>query len=635
MSRNTPLQVLRQYWAYDDFRPGQDAIIDSVLQGRDTFALLPTGGGKSLCYQVPALCMEGVCLVISPLIALMQDQVNALQKRGIPAAMFYSDLSQPESDALAQDLAKGQVKILYLSPEKLEVLLHRTRFRQVNWSFLAVDEAHCISQWGHDFRPSYLRIRAFRELSKCPVLALTATATPEVQDEICERLELRNPFILKNSFRRNNISLHVLAEENKADKMTRILKKTKSSSLVYMRNRRHTVGASRILNQQGIRAGFYHAGLDPEARRTALERWLNDETPVMCCTNAFGMGVDKADVGLVLHLDMPDSLEEYFQEAGRAGRGGQRSFAVMLYHERDLMKISDKSATEYPPEEKLLKVYRHLLGMLPPGHNYSEIRPDLSELGRSCDLGPKETYSCIRCLEKAEAIQLESGYWERSILQIHEDPDALYLKMQELGLSRESEWIRMILRMYESVLDVPVKIHEGLLSQSLQILPEELQHLLFLLDQMQLAKYEPHPVTPLTIRIANAAQEKPDLSPVNELRARFQRRLEFMKKFVLTRECRQSFILRYFGEEPEGDCGICDHCLDKKQKAISADQSKKYQSMILDILQKEKEVSLRDMLSHFPGRHKQHIEQLILELVGEEKIFRKFDKLIALSRDRN
>jgi ATP-dependent DNA helicase RecQ len=631
MHPKLPIQVLKQYWGYSEFRSGQDAIIASILRAQDTFALLPTGGGKSLCYQVPALILEGVCLVVSPLIALMQDQVTALRKRGVPASMFYSGLNAVEQESLMHAVIQGEIKILYLSPEKLGSLLVHSWFRQVNWSFLAVDEAHCISQWGHDFRPAYLKIQAFRKISECPVIALTATATPEVQNEICEKLELRNPFIFKSSFVRKNISLSILEEENKADKMSRILKKLGVSSLVYMRNRSHTVSTARYLNQQGIHAGFYHAGLELQERKSALDRWLRDETPVMCCTNAFGMGVDKPDVNLVLHMDLPDSIEEYFQEVGRAGRGGQRSYGVLLYHERDLLKLSEKANSNYPSEEKLLKFYEELIRMLPADRKSFEITPDLIGLSSTCNLGIKEIYTCLRCLEKAGVIEIEHDALEPSLLHFHMAPDQLYQEMEARSLAKETEWIRTILRMYESILDVPVKIHEDLLSQLLGISSEELSEFLLILNRNQLIKYTPRSKATLIISIADPDIRIPDLSAIHELRSRFERRLEYMKDFVHTVDCRQSFVLRYFGENPEADCGICDHCLRKKQSSPDPQQKKKYERKILHLIEKHREILLREMLSQFPSHQKERIEEIILELIGEEKIIRKFDKLMAPS----
>src|SRR5688572_820662 len=357
--------ILKQYWRYDQFRPMQESIIESVLSGRDTLALLPTGGGKSICFQVPAMARDGLCLVISPLIALMKDQVENLRKKGITAFAIYSGLSRREVINILKLATNSNCRFLYVSPERLETNLFKEYLPALDISLLAVDEAHCISQWGYDFRPPYLRIAALREeLRNVPVLALTASATPAVQKDICEKLAFKNEQIFRRSFERPNLSYSVFTVDSKINKIVDILQKVPGSSIVYCKSRRRTKEISDLLNLQGIRADYYHAGLTQEQRSTKQEQWIKNDMRTIVCTNAFGMGIDKPDVRIVIHADVPDCLENYYQEAGRAGRDEKKSYAVLLHNEKELEELRALPDTRFPTLENIRLVYQALMNYL-------------------------------------------------------------------------------------------------------------------------------------------------------------------------------------------------------------------------------------------------------------------------------
>ncbi|HWC52926.1 MAG TPA: ATP-dependent DNA helicase RecQ, partial [Chitinophagaceae bacterium] len=371
-------EILKQYWGFDSFRPLQKEIIESILEGKDTLALMPTGGGKSLCYQIPALAKEGMCLVISPLIALMKDQVENIRKKGITAFAIYSGMSRKEIMNTLKVATNSNCKFLYVSPERLETALFKEYLPGMDINLIAVDEAHCISQWGYDFRPPYLRIAALREeLPDIPVLALTASATPEVQEDICEKLKFKNQNIFRQSFERPNLSYSVFEVDSKINKIIEILKKVPGSAIVYCKSRKRTKEISELLHLQNISSDYYHAGLAQEDRNRKQEEWIQNKTRVIVCTNAFGMGIDKPDVRTVIHADVPDCLENYYQEAGRAGRDGKKSFAVLLYDEKDLHELEELTTQRFPPLSEIRNVYQAV-------SNYLQIPSDSGQ-GESYD----------------------------------------------------------------------------------------------------------------------------------------------------------------------------------------------------------------------------------------------------------
>ena len=465
------VDILKQYWGYDSFRPLQDEIIESVLDGKDTLALMPTGGGKSICFQVPALCREGVCIVISPLIALMKDQVFQLQKRNIPAAAIYSGMRYKDIDRLLDNAVYGNIKLLYLSPERLVTELARERIKKMNVNLLAVDEAHCISQWGYDFRPPYLQIAEIREfIPDTPILAVTATATKEVVEDIQQKLEFKDGAVFQKSFERKNLAYVVLSEENKPQKALDILQKVKGSAVVYSRNRRGTKEVANYLRKNGINADFYHAGLSTALRTKKQEDWIQGKLKVMVSTNAFGMGIDKADVRSVVHMDLPDSLEAYFQEAGRAGRDGKKSFAVLLYNEADKKNLLWSYENSFPEIEEVKRVYAAL-------GSYLQLAIG-SGLGGSFDFEIErfvknfrfdllKTYSCLKILEQSGYIVLSDAVFIPSTIKIRVNKEVLYdyqLKNRSLDII-----IKTILRTYHGALSHHTKIDESQLARFLKI----------------------------------------------------------------------------------------------------------------------------------------------------------------------
>ena len=421
MNKASPNDILKQYWGFDSFRPLQEDIIQSVLDGKDTLALLPTGGGKSICFQVPALVKEGICIVISPLIALMKDQVYNLQKRGIAAVAIFSGMHYKDIDRILDNCIYGNTKLLYLSPERLTSDLVRERIKKMKVSLIAVDEAHCISQWGYDFRPPYLQIAEIREyLPKVPIMALTATATPEVVKDIQEKLEFKRGEVFQQSFLRENLAYVVLEEEGKMEKLFKVLTGVRGSGLVYVRNRRKTKEIAMFLKKYRITADYYHAGLTNEERSQKQEAWINDKIRIIVATNAFGMGIDKPDVRVVVHMDLPDSLEAYFQEAGRAGRDGQKSYAVLLYNQGDKLDLERRFELSFPPLKEVRLTYQALGSYLQlavgsgEGESYDF---DLVEFSRVYGFSTVKTFNCLKVLERAGWIALsESIYIIRQVI---------------------------------------------------------------------------------------------------------------------------------------------------------------------------------------------------------------------------
>ena len=402
-----PQSILKQYWGYDTFRPLQAEIIQSVLEGRDTLALLPTGGGKSLCFQVPTLMSEGICIVISPLIALMQDQVEQLKRRGISAVGIFSGMHKNQIDIALDNCIYGDIKFLYVSPERLQTKLFIERAKQMKINLLAIDEAHCISQWGYDFRPPYMKIAEFRALlPKVPMIALTATATEEVRADILNRLEMVNPQTFQQSFARANLSYSAFKEDDKERRLMKILQNVQGSGVVYVRNRRRTQEISDLLNKYNIQSTFYHAGLNAQERTKRQENWIKNRVRVIVATNAFGMGIDKPDVRTVVHLDLPDTLEAYYQEAGRAGRDGEKAYTVALYNQSDTENLEKNVLTSYPPLELVRRVYQSLGNLFQLAVGTGEFNSfdfDLLEFQNRFNLPPTDTYFALKILENQES----------------------------------------------------------------------------------------------------------------------------------------------------------------------------------------------------------------------------------------
>ena len=463
--------ILQKYWGYPDFRGIQQEIIESIGQGKDTLGLMPTGGGKSITFQVPALAMDGVCLVVTPLIALMKDQVQNLRKRGIMAAAIYSGMTRPEIVTTLENCIFGQTKLLYISPERLASELFQTKLRHIKVSFITVDEAHCISQWGYDFRPSYLNIADIKKLKpSAPILALTATATPAVIDDIQERLQFKEKNVFKMSFERKNLTYVVRPTIDKDAEMIHILESVKGSAIVYVRSRKRTKEISDLLEANGIPSTFYHAGLTHSTKDIRQQRWHNDETRVMVATNAFGMGIDKPDVRMVIHYDSPDSIEAYFQEAGRAGRNGKRAYAVLLYDKRDTQKLIKRIDTNFPPKDYIIKVYEDLAYyyQIAAGSGYGHtFSIEIEKFSHIFKHYPLQAHSALVILARAQYIEYETDPESRARLMFLLNRNELY-RLDDLT-KQEDALITALLRLYGSLFVDYTFIDLGLVADYSQI----------------------------------------------------------------------------------------------------------------------------------------------------------------------
>ncbi|MDR2281818.1 MAG: ATP-dependent DNA helicase, partial [Sphingobacterium sp.] len=547
------LSILKQYWGYDNFRPLQEDIIDSVLNGRDTLALMPTGGGKSICFQVPALLQEGICVVISPLIALMKDQVEQLRSRGIEAIAIYSGMGYREVDVALDNCIFGKTKFLYLAPERLYSDLVRERLRYMKVNLWAIDEAHCISQWGYDFRPSYLQIADLRELHpKVPFLALTATATPDVVVDIQEKLGFTMPNVLKRSFARINLGYMALEEENKMNRMLRIVKKVGGTGVVYVRNRRETQEVARFLLNHGVPADFYHAGIGMKERAIKQDAWFSNKTRVIVATNAFGMGIDKSDVRFVIHLDIPDSLEAYYQEAGRAGRDEKKAFPVLLYQRSDRDKLWTNVENSFPEITFIQQVYHYLA-------NYYQIAYgagkgsffdfDIVDFSKKYGLDLLQTLSALKFLERDGWLALSEAVYIPSRLKFEIDFQELY-KFQ-VQSAKYDPIIKAVLRTYGGVFDFYVPINEYEFAKKLKLPYEVIVELLQGLEKQQIASYLKSTDKPQLQFLQSRVDYKNLYIDSDFLRERRQIREQQVKAlyhYLDEKVCRSQALLSSFGE---------------------------------------------------------------------------------------
>jgi ATP-dependent DNA helicase RecQ len=567
--------LLKQYWGFNAFRPLQEDIIQSVLQGKDTLALLPTGGGKSICFQVPAMAKEGLCLVISPLIALMKDQVQNLSKKGIKAAAVYSGMPYRDVQTLLDNATNGAYKFLYLSPERLATDEFRLRLQHLHISLLVVDEAHCISQWGYDFRPPYLRIAEVREqLKNVPVVALTATATPKVVDDIQEKLLFRGRNVFRKSFVRGNLSYVVRQTINKEQTLLDILNKVKGTGVVYVRNRKKTKDCADFLNRHGIKADFYHAGLPPDVRTQKQDAWLQGKTRVICCTNAFGMGIDKPDVRLVVHLDLPDSPEAYFQEAGRAGRDEKKAYAVQLLEKSDVLALDQKLKDAFPESDFIKNVYDDLCKELRIAYHSGlneSFDFDLGSFSAARKYNPVQVLSALKILEQQKFIYLSEGVYQPSQIKAYASKDVLY-KFQVEHKALEP-LVKFILRTSEGVFEDYVSIDEQAVASRLKTTAAKVIEQLNTLDTYQIFKYRPRKNNPQIILLLGRVKREElrlDEKMIAERKADYQARLDAMRKYVTnTNTCRTRLLVQYFGETPPEDCGICDVCVARKKAGLT------------------------------------------------------------------
>jgi len=627
-----PLQVLKQYWGYDTFRPLQEDIIQSALDGKDTLALLPTGGGKSICFQVPALCREGLCLVVSPLIALMKDQVEQLKARKIPAEAIYSGMHYRDIDRILDNCIYGNTKFLYLSPERLSSELAQARIEQMKVNLIAVDEAHCISQWGYDFRPPYLEIANIRELlPKVTVLALTATATPKVVTDIQEKLLFPKKNVLQKSFERPNLSYSVLHEEGKSRKLVDILKRVSGTGIIYVRNRRQTKEIAHYLHKNGIRATFYHAGLSPEERSQRQEAWMQDKVRVVVSTNAFGMGIDKPDVRIVVHMELPDSLEAYFQEAGRAGRDGQKSYAVLLYNESDRLKLERQYELSYPPFEEIRRTYRALGSFFQlavgagEGQSYDF---DIVKFTNNFQLDLIRTYSSLKILEQSGWILLTDAVFIPSSLKIKVGKDALY--DYQLRNPKMDKLLKAILRTYQGAFNHHIRLRETQLARFLKMPPPALRAALNRLNQDNIIDYQPQKDSPQIIFLQERVNADNLAIDQQLYQFRKERQLKNIKSAIAyaeTARCRSQQLLAYFGEKEASPCGICDVCTGRTKAEVSTADFKKYKEKIEMVLKREN-LRLEEVVESFAPKRRAEVLKAIEYLIDEGYIDQAEQKLV-------
>lgn len=604
----TAVEILKKYWGFDSFRKQQEDIVQSAINGRDTFALLPTGGGKSICFQVPGIAREGICLVISPLIALMQDQVKNLKSKGLKAAAITSGMSRREIDIILDNAKFGGLDFLYVSPERLKTDIFLARFKQMQVSLIAIDEAHCISQWGHDFRPPYLEIYKLREIHpEVPMIAVTATATEEVRKDIIEQLQMRNINYFEGDFARDNISYEVYAVENKRNAILKACKRfSGSTGIVYCQTRRETKEIARLLIAHNLSAGVYHGGLPGEERKKKLDAWLNNHIRIIVATNAFGMGIDKPDVRFVLHYEIPNNLEAYFQEAGRSGRDGKASRNMAFYSQVDLVKLRQRIAQQFPPIDFIKTVYRalcnHFSIAIGSGMNES-YGLNIKELVKKYDFEPLPTYNALKILQLNGSILFNEAVFHPTKLKFIVSNKTLYnfqLKNEEYD-----PLISLISRSNPGIFSNYYEVNEAKIAQKLRKSTAQIHKELQYIEKQGLAdiswQSELPQVTLLHERLPDEYM-RIDQKVYQTRKDVALKKLESMLNFVQEPICRSILLLKYFGQEGK-PCGKCDICLAEEKSNYSAEE---LQGIIENLL-KEKAFTLEEFLAELKGVERHHL----------------------------
>jgi ATP-dependent DNA helicase RecQ len=616
-------EVLKQYWKYDSFRPQQEEIVHSVLSGHDTLALLPTGGGKSICFQVPTIVKEGLCLVISPLIALMKDQVYNLRKKGITAFAIYSGMSRKDVISTFKLAATGNCRFLYVSPERLETDLFKEYLPALHVTLIAVDEAHCISQWGYDFRPPYLRIAEIRnELPDVPVLALTASATPAIREDICLKLKMNSPRIFAQSFSRPNLSFSVHKTSSVYNKILDILHRLDGCSIIYCRNRRRTREISDLLNMHGIKSDYYHAGLSQEDRNAKQDSWMKNSIRVIVCTNAFGMGIDKPDVRLVIHAEVPDNLENYYQEAGRAGRDDKKSYAVLLFNGEMLEELESAHKQHFPSLDYIRKIYQGLANYLqvPLGTEQVGYLFDMVDFLKKFSFQSKPAQAALQVLQQEGFITLNDPVF---------NPATLYfIASKEQLVQFETEnptWeplIKILLRTYAGIFDQSVAIYEKMLATLLKWDLEQVLNGLYQLHKYQIVCYDPQKETP-QVYFNQPRRKSADIRIDEKMYAfrkgQYVKRVHGILEYVRTTGCRSIAIAEYFGEKGSEGCGICDNCVKKEKEKLSPSEFEFiYQKLKLGT--QSEPLTARALFNLFSDIHSDHLQKVIDFMQAENKL---------------
>ena len=620
-------QILKQYWGYDEFRPLQEDIILSVLEGRDTMALLPTGGGKSICFQVPALALGGLCIVVSPLIALMKDQVENLRKRHIKACAIFSGMTHERiSDTIDNCLFDKEMRFLYVSPERLKTDLFRINLQRMPVKMIAVDEAHCISQWGYDFRPPYLEIAEIRKyFPKVPILALTATATPEVVSDIQQKLKFPKENVFQKSFKRDNLTYYVIEEQDKQGRMLRIIDRYPGTGIVYVRNRRKTRETAEFLQRHGISADFYHAGLDGPTRDRKQQEWMDGKTRIIVSTNAFGMGIDKPDVRFVIHIDIPDTLEGYFQEAGRGGRDLKPSIAVMLYDESDVRELYRNFNTAFPPLEFIQQVYKDLCNQfrIAMGSGRDESYPlDIAEFALQHNYNPLEVYNAIRLIEKTGAIQYDEGSYTPAKMMFTATRTELEAFEKEPRYARAVPFIHLLLRSYSGLFSDYVIIDEKEIARRAECSPQVAVERLNYLTRMGLIDYQPATSLPKLLFVTDRVDEKHlfyDPSVYFKRKEVAEKRLQSVVRFVKDdRVCRSRLLLAYFGETESEACGKCDNCLKKETATVSREEYRKIAEAIRKV--RREGDGIRDIVTRLSQFNEEKVVRVAREMIDRGEL---------------
>ena len=596
----TPLEVLKEYWGYDSFRPKQQEIVNAALEDRDVLAILPTGGGKSVCFQVPAMLREGIAIVVTPLIALMKDQVQNLTDRGVKALCVNAGMGPREVELTLNNAAFGDFKFLYVSPERLGTNLFQSYLQQMNVSYVVVDEAHCISQWGYDFRPDYLNIGSIRELVDAPIIALTATATPKVADDIMTRLKFSEKCLIKSGFERPNLSYIVRGCEDKLGQLLSICSNVAGTGIVYVRSRKKTEELSAFLIANGVSASFYHAGLGPDSRSDRQAKWKSGEIRVMVCTNAFGMGIDKPDVRFVVHFDVPDSPEAYFQEAGRGGRDGKRSFAVLLWNNQDIKRLKQIANVSFPSLEYIEDIYHkvHAFYEIPYDTGMGrQIKFDLEAFCLHFKLQRQAAYYAILYIERTGHWTLSEDVDISTKIQIAVNRDYLYdIEFEDSCMPRILE---MMMRRYTGIFSYPVPIDEDYIASQIGVQVPMLRQLLYKMSLEHVIRYIPcDHATVLYLHHERLRPKNLNLDPekYDLLKGASDCRMQKMMDYVQEEDvCRSAYLLEYFGQEESADCGTCDVCRSSK-----VDSDKSLETRLVEFInEKSGRYTLSDVSARF------------------------------------